>query len=72
MTLATMNYKPKKVPEELPLWHYQTVARIRNKVLRRLSDAELAVYLHQQSIDDLEVFLVVTSLLYQAAQEGRC
>ena len=73
MTLATMNFKPKQVPEYLPLLHYQPVARIRNKVLRRLNDAELAVMRHQQSIDDLEAFLVVPALLYQAAaKEVEC
>lgn len=66
MIMATKNWKPKKVPEHLPLLHYQTVARIRNKVLKRLNDAELFIFKHRQSDRDLEVFLVVTALLYEA------
>lgn len=61
--MATMNWKPKPVPEYLPLLHYQTVARIRNKVLKRLSETELYIYKHQQTHLDLEVFLIVTALL---------
>lgn len=72
MILATMNFKPQPVPEFLPLLHYQTVARIRNKVLRRLSESERFIFIHQQSIDDLEAFLVVTPLLYAAQQSGKC
>jgi hypothetical protein len=69
MILATHNWKPKPVPEYLPLLHYQTVARIRNKVLKRLSEAELFVFKHQQSDLDLEAFLIVTALLYGAEGE---
>jgi hypothetical protein len=67
--LATHNWKPKPVPEYLPLLHYQTVARIRNKVLKRLSEAELFVFKHQQSDLDLESFLIVTALLHGAQDE---
>jgi hypothetical protein len=66
MILATHNWKPKPVPEYLPLIHYQTVARIRNKVLKLLNGAELFVFKHQQSILDLEAFLIITPLLYQS------
>jgi hypothetical protein len=61
--MATMNWKPKPVPEYLPLLHYQTVARLRNKVLKRLSEAELFMFKHQQNHLDLEAFLLVTALL---------
>jgi hypothetical protein len=69
--LATKNWKPKPVPEYLPSHHFQTVARIRNKVLKRLSEAELFIYKHQQTHFDLEAFLIVTALLYEAAEKGK-
>jgi len=72
MILATMNWKPRPVPEFLPPLHYQTVARLRNKVLRRLTDAELILLRHNQSVDDLEAFLITTSLLYAAQDSGTC
>ncbi|EEC45052.1 predicted protein [Phaeodactylum tricornutum CCAP 1055/1] len=65
MTLATLNWKPKPVPEQLCLIYYQTVARLRNKVLKRLTPKQLVGFRHQQSVDDLEAFLVVTPLLYR-------
>jgi hypothetical protein len=61
--MATLNWKPKPVPEYLPLLHYQTVARIRNKVLKRLNATELFMFKHQQNHLDLEAFLIVTALL---------
>jgi hypothetical protein len=64
--MATLNWKPKPVPEYLPLLHYQTVARIRSKVLKRLNDTELYIFKHQQKECDLEAFLIVTPLLYEA------
>jgi len=64
--MATSNWKPKPVPEYLPLLHYQTVARIRSKVLKRLNDTELFIFKHQQKECDLEAFLIVTPLLYEA------
>jgi len=67
MIMATMNWTPKRVPEYLPLIHYQTVARIRSKVLICLSDAELFIFKHQQTHLDFEAFLIVTALLHEAA-----
>ena len=67
MIMATMNWKPKPVPEYLPLLHYQTVARIRNKVLKCLNDAELFIFKHQQTHLDFEAFLIVTALLNEEA-----
>jgi hypothetical protein len=72
MILATMNWKPKSVPEYLPILHYQTVAQIRNKTLKRLNEMEVVMFRHQQTVDDLEVFLIVTPLLYQAHEQGLC
>jgi class 3 adenylate cyclase len=72
MILATMNWKPKSVPEYLPLLHYQSVAQIRNKTLKRLNEMEVVMFRHQQTVDDLEAFLVVTPLLYQAHEQGLC
>lgn len=70
MVMATRNWKPKLVPEFLPLHCYQTVSRIRNKVLKRLSDTELSIYKHRLTVLDLEVFLIVTPLLYEAQENG--
>lgn len=64
--MATMNWQPKPVPEYLPLVHYQTVARIRNKILKRLNESELFIYKHQQNHVDLEAFLIVTALLAES------
>jgi hypothetical protein len=69
MILATKNWKPKPVPEYLPILYYQTVARLRNKVLKRLSEGELLIFKHQHTERDLEAFLFVTALLYEA--EGK-
>jgi len=72
MMLGMLNWKPKPVPEFLPISYYQTVARLRNKTLKRLSAAEILVFRHQQSVKDLEAFLVVTPLLYEAQNRGQC
>jgi hypothetical protein len=66
MILATSNWMPKPVPEHLPILLYHSVARLRNKTLKRLSAAELAIARHQQCDIDLEAFLIVTPVLYQA------
>jgi hypothetical protein len=71
MTLATHNWKPKPVPEFLPMLRYQSVARLRNKVTRRLSDSQLTFLKYQHTEDDLEIFLVVTALLYEAQNSGK-
>ena len=72
MVLAVSNWKPKPIPEYLPETHQQTVANIRNAVLKRLSDVEISMFRHQQTVDDLESFLIVTPLLQQAMEEGMC
>lgn len=66
LIMASMNWKPRDVPEYLPSRFYQTVARLRTAVLRRLNDSELAVLIHQQEIRDLEAFLLITPLLYSS------
>jgi hypothetical protein len=66
MILATRNWRSRPTPEPLHLYYLQTLARIRNKVMKQLSGAELIIWKHQQSYIDLEAFLVITSLLYQA------
>jgi hypothetical protein len=65
MLLATHNWKPRP-PKELPHIFHQTVATIRNKVLKRLTEAEEFMFKHQQDEDDLEAFLVTTPLLNEA------
>jgi hypothetical protein len=73
MILATMNWKP-KVPilEYLPLSQQHTVANIRNVTLKRLSEAEVAMFCHQQNVDDLEAFLIISALLEKASEDGLC
>lgn len=71
MTLATMNWKPRPIPEYIPHLHNQSVGRIRNKVLKRFSAAQMTIYRHQQNIDDFEGFLITTSLFYHAEDTGR-
>jgi hypothetical protein len=63
MVLAVSNWRPQPIPEYLPVLYTLSVARIRNKVMQRLTEAERILYRHQCSIDDLECFLVVTALL---------
>lgn len=65
MIMATRNWKARPTPETLYLYYLQTLARIRNKVMKQLSGAELIIWKHQQSHVDLEAFLVITSLIYQ-------
>ena len=73
MILAVMNWKP-KVPiiEYLPLEQQHTVANIRNLTLKRLSEAENAMFRHKQNVDDLEAFLIISALLEQASENGLC
>jgi hypothetical protein len=64
MVLATHSWKPRP-PKELPHIFHQTVASIRNKVLKRLTEAEQFMYKHQQDENDFEAFLVTTPLLHE-------
>lgn len=66
MVMATRNWKAKPIPESLPSYHLLTLSRIRNKVMKQLSDTELLMWKHQQSYIDLEAFFVITTLLQEA------
>ena len=68
LIMASLNWKPRDIPEYLPSRAYQTVARLRTTVLRRLNDSEIAVLIHQQETRDLESFLVVTPMLYNSQE----
>lgn len=72
IVLATYNYKPRPIPEHLPIRYYQTVARIRNMVLSRSTDSEIIFFGHEHSVNDLEAFLLLTPLFYQAQKDGKC
>jgi hypothetical protein len=53
----------KVTPEDLPHLLHQTVSRLRNKVFRKLTAGQLAIFRHQHTALDLEVFYVSTALL---------
>jgi hypothetical protein len=72
MIMSTRNWKTKPIPEYLPSYHLQTLVRIRNKVLKQLSDTELLFWKHRQAPIDLEAFLVISSLIYEAQESGEC
>lgn len=65
MILAVNQWRPKRVPEYLPMMYYQSPARLLDKVLRELNEAELAILRHRQGPEDLAAFLILTPLLYQ-------
>lgn len=69
MIMANRNWKPRQIPEPLPILYYQTVARLRNKSLTRLTDAELFIFRHQQTDVDLECFFISTALLNEAYEQ---
>ena len=68
MVLAVNHWKPRLVPEKLPVGQRQTLAKIRNRVLVKSNDPEPVFFRHQQGPDDLGAFLVVAPLLYQDAE----
>jgi hypothetical protein len=70
MIMATLNWQPRKIPEYLPIRHYKTVSNIRDLCLKRLTEAELVVFIHQQTADDFEACLVITALLNAAQDSG--
>lgn len=63
VTLAILNWTPKLLPENLPCFHYQTVARVRDEVLHRLTDDETKQLKHQHTIHDFEAFLITTAVM---------
>ena len=69
MIMAVNHWKPKSVTELVPIIHQTTVARIRNRVLRRFTEAELVLHRHQHGPDDLGVFLIMTALLHKAGEK---
>ena len=71
MLMAVNHWKPKRVTELLPIIQHQTLARIRNKVLIRLSPGELALLKHQQGPSDLGAFLIMTALLHKAGEKEK-
>jgi hypothetical protein len=72
MILATTNWKPRSIPEYLPLSYHHTVANLRNKTLKPLTPVEFLMFRHQQSVEDLEAFLLLTPLLQKANDDGLC
>uniref|UniRef100_A0A7S3P845 Guanylate cyclase domain-containing protein n=1 Tax=Amphora coffeiformis TaxID=265554 RepID=A0A7S3P845_9STRA len=71
MVMAVNHWKPKRVSELLPITHHQTLARIRNKVLIRLSPGELSLFKHQQGPEDFGAFLIMTALLCKAGEKEK-
>lgn len=72
MILATMNWKPRSIPEHLPMKYHQTVDNVRDATLKRSSGSDVAILRQWQDIDDFEAFLVVTALLHKASDDGTC
>ena len=66
MRLASSNWKPQAAPEFLPVLHpaRQSVPQLRDRTLKQVSLTET-----QQSVDDLEAFLVVTAVLNAVSDE---
>lgn len=62
MLLATSNWRPQPTPEFLPVVHHtrQSIPNLRDRTLKEVAHKE-----NQQSVDDLEAFLIVTALLYE-------
>lgn len=75
MILATMNWKPRAVPEKLPILHpsYQSIPNLRDQTLKQQSETDHSFIRRQQTgVDDLEAFLLVTALLSEANEQGMC
>ena len=72
MILATMNWKPRSIPEHLPLRYHQTVDNVRDATLKRVSDTDSLTLRQWQDINDFEAFLLVTALLHHASDSGIC
>lgn len=71
MILATRGWVPRPTPEPLRHLLHQTVARLRNAVVRKLSAGQMHYQQHQQSAVDLKEFLVSTALLFDAQDSGK-
>ena len=72
MILAASHWKPPRAPAYLPALHHShpSIANLRDQTLLQLSESEISSIRHQQSVDDLEAFLLVTALLDQAGGGG--
>ena len=70
MVLATSNWKPERPPEFQTMLTHHSVARLRNKVLKRLTSGDLFLFKHQQGPVDLEAFLIVTALLKKMERDA--
>ena len=71
MVLATRGWEPRPTPEPMNHLKRQTVARLRNAVVQKLSEGQLHYSRHQQSAVDLKAFLITTALLFNAQDNGR-
>lgn len=71
MVLATQGWQPRPTPEPMRHLVRQTVARLRNAVVRKLSRGQLFYTRHQQGAIDLKAFLITTALLFDAQDTGR-
>jgi len=71
MILATRGWQARATPEPLRHLAEQSVARLRNAVMRKLSGGQLHFAGRQQSSADLKGFLLTTALLYEAQDSGK-
>jgi hypothetical protein len=71
MILATRGWIPRATPEPMQHLGRQSVARLRNVVVRRLSEDQLHLVKHKQSAVDLKAFLLTTALLFDAQDTGK-
>jgi hypothetical protein len=67
MILAASNWIPAPSPEFMPLLHQSqpSIPNLRDQTLMQLSKVEVSSIWHQQSVDDLEAFLLVTALFHE-------
>jgi len=68
MILASMNWKPPRVKEQISLLHRQTVARLRNRLLRQQTHADKRLNRHVNQLEDFEVWLCTTALLAETVE----
>lgn len=71
MILATRGWEPRETPEPMRHLVRQSVARLRNAVVRKLNEGQIHYSRHQQSAIDLKAFLLTTALLFDAQDTGR-
>ena len=71
MVLASRGWQPRPTPEPMKHLLRQSVARIRNVIVRKLSEGQKFYQRHQQSSVDLKAFLLTTALLIHAQDTGK-